>query len=160
MRVGFGYDAHRFVDGRPLVLGGVTVPWRQGLGAHSDGDVLLHALCDALLGAAALGDLGGHFPDDDPRYAGIDSRILLRRVRQLLAEHGLQVANLDLTVVAQAPRLAPHVTAMREHIAVDVRVPLEAAGHQFLHLIHMVRADGGDHDWRSYWATLTFRVRP
>ena len=125
MRVGHGFDAHRFATGRPLVLGGVTVPHDQGLEAHSDGDVVIHALCDALLGAAGLGDIGRHFPDDDPAFAGIDSRVLLRRVRDQLAERRLDVTSVDLTVVAQRPRLAPHVESMRTRLAEDLGMPVE-----------------------------------
>jgi 2-C-methyl-D-erythritol 2,4-cyclodiphosphate synthase len=122
MRVGHGYDAHRFTPGRPLVLGGVTVPHPRGLAAHSDGDVVIHALCDALLGAAGLGDIGRHFPDASAEYAGIDSRVLLRRVVGLLHEGGWRVGNVDLTVIAQAPRLAPHIDAMRATLAADLGV--------------------------------------
>ncbi len=122
MRIGQGYDAHRFSDGRPLVLGGVTVPHPQGLAAHSDGDVLIHALCDALLGAAGLGDIGHHFPDSSAEFAGIDSRILLRRVLASLHQNGLRVHNADLTLVAQRPKLAPHIPAMRALLASDLRV--------------------------------------
>lgn len=122
MRIGHGYDAHRFAPGRRLVLGGVEIPHEQGMAAHSDGDVAIHALCDALLGAAALGDIGQHFPDRDPTYADIDSRVLLRRVVQLLAVQHLRVVNADLTLIAQAPRLAPHVPAMRAHLAQDLGV--------------------------------------
>jgi 2-C-methyl-D-erythritol 2,4-cyclodiphosphate synthase len=122
VRVGHGYDAHRFGPGRPLVLGGVTVPHPQGLVAHSDGDVVIHALCDALLGAAALGDIGRHFPDSSAELAGVDSRVLLRRVLSLLREQGLAVGNVDVTVVAQAPRLAPHIPAMRANLAGDLQV--------------------------------------
>jgi 2-C-methyl-D-erythritol 2,4-cyclodiphosphate synthase len=125
MRVGHGYDAHRFGPGRPLVLGGVTVPHPEGLVAHSDGDVLVHALCDALLGAAGLGDIGRHFPDSSAAYAGIDSRVLLRRVVALIQARGLVVGNADATVIAQVPRLAPHVEAMRANLAADLRVALE-----------------------------------
>ena len=125
MRIGHGYDAHRFGGGRPLVLGGVTIPHPQGLAAHSDGDVLLHALCDALLGAAALGDIGRHFPDSSAAYAGIDSRVLLRQVVALIQGCGLRVGNVDVTVIAQAPRLAPHVEAMRANLAADLEVGLE-----------------------------------
>ena len=125
MRIGHGYDAHRFGADRPLVLGGVTVPHGTGLVAHSDGDVLIHALCDALLGAAGLGDIGRHFPDSDPAYAAIDSRILLRRVVATLHERGLGVQNVDATVVAQRPRLADHIAAMRETLAGDLAVPVE-----------------------------------
>lgn len=123
IRVGHGYDAHRFAAGRRLVLGGVTIEHSHGLAAHSDGDVLLHALCDALLGAAALGDIGTHFSDRSPDYAGIDSRVLLRRVAEMLQAQGLAVGNVDCTLVAQAPRLGPHIPAMVEHIAADLAVP-------------------------------------
>jgi len=118
--IGHGYDAHRFTIGRPLVLGGVTIPYDRGLLAHSDGDVLIHALCDALLGAAGLGDIGRHFPDSAAEYAGIDSRVLLRRVALLLAEQRYTVANVDITLVAQAPKLAPHIDAMKNHLAADL----------------------------------------
>jgi 2-C-methyl-D-erythritol 2,4-cyclodiphosphate synthase len=120
MRVGCGFDAHRFADGRPLVLGGVRLPHDRGLLAHSDGDVLIHALCDALLGAAALGDIGRFFPDSDPAYAGVDSRVLLRRVAALVRDKGYEVANVDATVIAERPRLAPHVSAMVANLAADV----------------------------------------
>jgi 2-C-methyl-D-erythritol 2,4-cyclodiphosphate synthase len=125
MRIGHGLDAHRFTPGRPLVLGGVQIPHDRGLAAHSDGDVVIHALCDALLGAAGLGDIGRHFPDDDPAYAGIDSRLLLRRVKAQLDERRLAVISVDLTVVAQAPRLAPHIDAMRERLAADLELAPE-----------------------------------
>ncbi|MES9923985.1 MAG: 2-C-methyl-D-erythritol 2,4-cyclodiphosphate synthase [Candidatus Thiodiazotropha endolucinida] len=121
MRIGQGYDAHRFEPGSRLVLGGIEVPHDQGLKAHSDGDVLIHALCDALLGAAGLGDIGRHFPDDDPSYAGIDSRILLRRVMEQLHSKGLQVSNADMTIVAQQPKLAPYLDAMRDCLAGDLQ---------------------------------------
>ena len=123
--IGQGIDAHRFAPGRPLVLGGVRIEHDQGLAAHSDGDVLIHALCDALLGAAALGDIGRHFPDDDVQYAGIDSRILLRRVMESLDERGLRVHNADLTVVAQRPRLAPYIAAIGKTLAQDLRCAAE-----------------------------------
>ncbi len=122
MRVGQGYDAHRFASGERLVLGGVEIPHDQGLAAHSNGDVLVHALCDALLGAAGLGDIGRHFPDSSEEFDGIDSRILLRRVVSLLQEKAMRVANVDLTVVAQAPRLAPHVEGMRLNLASDLEL--------------------------------------
>ena len=122
MRIGHGFDAHRFGPGDHVTLGGVRIPHDLGLEAHSDGDVLIHALCDALLGAAALGDIGRHFPDSDPRYRGIDSRILLREVRDALAERGLRVANVDCTVIAQVPRLRPHVAAMCACLAQDLGV--------------------------------------
>jgi 2-C-methyl-D-erythritol 2,4-cyclodiphosphate synthase len=120
MLIGQGFDAHRFAPGGPLVLGGVTIPYDQGMAAHSDGDVVIHALCDALLGAAGLGDIGRHFPDTDAAYAGIDSRILLRRVMGELKGRGLRVHNADLTVIAQRPRLSAHIPAMRETLAADL----------------------------------------
>lgn len=122
MRIGHGYDAHRFGEGRQLVLGGVAIPYPRGMAAHSDGDVLLHALCDALLGGAGLGDIGRHFPDTREEYRGIDSRVLLRRVHVLLREAGLRVGNVDITVVAQAPKLSPHIPLMCERIAADLEV--------------------------------------
>jgi 2-C-methyl-D-erythritol 2,4-cyclodiphosphate synthase len=125
MRVGHGYDAHRLVPDRRLVLGGVEIPFSKGLAAHSDGDVLIHALCDALLGAAALGDIGRHFPDKDPQYAGIDSRVLLRRVVDMLRQKRYRVENVDVTVVAQAPRLAPHLITMRTHLSDDLGIGID-----------------------------------
>jgi 2-C-methyl-D-erythritol 2,4-cyclodiphosphate synthase len=122
MRIGHGYDAHRLTSGRRLVLGGITIPHEQGLAAHSDGDVLIHALCDALLGAAGLGDIGQHFPDSDARFKNADSRIFLREVRARIAVQGWQVSNVDCTVIAQAPRLAPHIEAMRAHLADDLGI--------------------------------------
>ena len=123
MLIGQGIDAHRFGPGRPLVLAGVQVPHDQGLEAHSDGDVAIHALCDALLGAAGLGDIGRHFPDTDAAYAGIDSRILLRRVMASLGDLGLAVHNADLTLVAQQPRLAAYIPAMTLTLATDLGCP-------------------------------------
>jgi len=120
MRIGIGYDVHALVAGRPLVVGGVTVPHSRGLAGHSDADVLLHAICDALLGALALGDLGMHFPDTDPRWKGADSRALLQHVMSLVRARGYAVANLDATVIAQAPKLAPFIQAMRDNVAADV----------------------------------------
>ena len=117
MRVGFGYDVHAFVEGRPLILGGVEIPHTHGLLGHSDADVLLHAICDALLGAAALGDLGRHFPDSDPAYKGISSLILLQQTGALVKEHGFVITNMDTTLVLQKPRLAPHIPQMVEHIS-------------------------------------------
>ena len=117
LRVGHGYDVHRLVEGRALILGGVTVPFDRGLLGHSDADVLTHAVMDALLGAAALGDIGKLFPDSDAAYAGADSIALLERVTALLREHGWQVGNVDATVVAQAPKLAPYIPEMRRHLA-------------------------------------------
>lgn len=122
MRIGQGFDAHRFAPGRPLIIGGVHIEHELGLAAHSDGDVLLHALCDALLGAAGLGDIGRHFPDTDSAYENVDSRVLLRRVVELLAGQGLGVVNVDLTIVAQAPKMAPYISAMCAHIAADLKV--------------------------------------
>ena len=117
MRVGFGYDVHAFVEGRPLILGGVEIPHTHGLLGHSDADVLLHAICDALLGAAALGDLGLHFPDSNPAYKGISSLILLQQTGALVKEHGFAITNMDSTLVLQQPRLAPHIPQMVEHIS-------------------------------------------
>lgn len=125
MLIGQGYDAHRFAPRRPLVLGGVTIAYDEGLLAHSDGDVLIHALCDALLGAAGLGDIGGHFPDSDTAYAGMDSRIFLRRCVALLAERGLAPHNADITLVAQRPKLAPHREQMRSVLAGDLGIAPE-----------------------------------
>jgi len=120
MRIGHGYDAHRFKAGGRLVLGGVTIPHDKGLEAHSDGDVLIHAICDALLGAAALGDIGKHFPNASEELKGINSRVLLRRVADLLHERGFEVANVDATVVAETPRIAPFVAEMRVRLAADL----------------------------------------
>jgi 2-C-methyl-D-erythritol 2,4-cyclodiphosphate synthase len=122
MFIGQGYDAHRFAPGRPLVLGGVHIEHEQGLAAHSDGDVVVHALCDALLGAAGLGDIGHHFPDSDAQYLGIDSRILLRTVVETLYLEGFKVHNVDLTLVAQQPRMAPHIPLMRSRLAADLQL--------------------------------------
>lgn len=122
MRIGHGFDVHAFGDGDFVTLGGVRIPHSRGLIAHSDGDVLLHALCDALLGAAGLGDIGRHFPDSSAAFKDIDSRILLRRVVALLREQQLAVGNVDATLIAQAPRMAPHIPAMRERIAADLNV--------------------------------------
>jgi len=122
LRIGQGYDAHRFKEGGRLVLGGVEIDYPQGMAAHSDGDVVLHALCDALLGAAGLGDIGRHFPDSDAAFKGIDSRILLRSVNRKLNEAGYTVSNADLTIIAQAPRLAPHIDRMRRIIAEDLSI--------------------------------------
>lgn len=123
MRIGHGFDVHAFGPGNRVTIGGVSIVHSHGVVAHSDGDVALHALCDALLGAAGLGDIGGMFPDTDPRWRGADSRELLRLVVARLAESGLQVSNADLTVIAQAPRLAPHISEMRARISADLRVP-------------------------------------
>ncbi|MGB5451751.1 MAG: 2-C-methyl-D-erythritol 2,4-cyclodiphosphate synthase [Sedimenticolaceae bacterium] len=125
MRIGHGFDAHRFCEGGHVTIGGVRIDHDKGLEAHSDGDVLVHAVCDALLGAAGLGDIGLHFPDSDDRYRGIDSRVLLRRVRDALAERGLRVSNLDSTVIAQAPRMGPHIQLMRSRLAEDMGVAVD-----------------------------------
>jgi len=125
LRIGQGYDAHQFKEGDHIIIGGVTIPFEKGMAAHSDGDVALHALCDALLGAAALGDIGKHFPDTDAAFKGIDSRILLRDVVAKLNGLGFAVVNVDVTIVAQAPKMAPHIPLMREHIAADLAVALD-----------------------------------
>jgi 2-C-methyl-D-erythritol 2,4-cyclodiphosphate synthase len=126
MKIGQGFDAHALVAGRKLVIGGVEIPYEKGLAGHSDADVLIHALCDALLGAAGLGDIGAHFPDSDTRYKDISSRKLLVEVRKLLDGRGLRVVNVDATVIAQAPKLAPHIAAMRANLAADLGVAQEA----------------------------------
>ncbi|MDD6033612.1 MAG: 2-C-methyl-D-erythritol 2,4-cyclodiphosphate synthase [Oscillospiraceae bacterium] len=123
MRIGQGYDVHRLVEGRKLILGGVEIPCEKGLLGHSDADVLTHAVMDALLGALALGDIGKHFPDNDPAYEGADSIALLRRVGEMLRERGWQVVNIDSTVAAQAPKLSPHIPAMRRNIAAALGIP-------------------------------------
>ena len=125
-RIGQGYDVHRLTEGRALVLGGVTVPYERGLLGHSDADVVLHALMDALLGAAALGDIGKLFPDSDGRYRGADSRALLREVARRLGEEGFTVGNVDVTLVAQRPKVVPYVPEMRRNIASDLGVDLDA----------------------------------
>lgn len=125
MRIGHGFDVHAFGPGEFIMLGGVHIPHTQGLIAHSDGDVLLHALCDALLGAAGLGDIGQHFPDSSAAFRNIDSRILLRRVVLLLQERRLAVGNVDATIIAQTPRMAPHIAAMRECLAADLNIALD-----------------------------------
>ena len=124
MRIGYGYDVHRLVENRPLIIGGVTIDYEKGLLGHSDADVLLHAVSDALLGAAALGDIGKHFPDTDPAFKGIDSRILLRKVVKLLHDNGYEIGNLDATIIAQAPKMAPHIEKMRENIASDCGISI------------------------------------
>lgn len=117
MRIGMGYDVHKLVEGRELILGGVYIPWEKGLLGHSDADVLIHAVMDALLGAAALGDIGKHFPDTDPAYKGISSIVLLQHVAALLKENGFAVVNIDATVIAQKPKMAPHIPRMTENMA-------------------------------------------
>lgn len=120
MRIGQGFDAHTFKEGDHVILGGVKIPHEQGMAAHSDGDVLIHALCDALLGAMALGDIGQHFPDTSDDYKGIDSRILLRQVEEMMRQRGLRLVNADMTLIAQAPKLAPHIDVMRTVLAEDL----------------------------------------
>ncbi|MFV1997295.1 MAG: 2-C-methyl-D-erythritol 2,4-cyclodiphosphate synthase [Acidiferrobacterales bacterium] len=122
MRVGHGYDVHALVEGRDLILGGVKIPHSKGLQGHSDADVLIHSICDALLGAAGLGDIGRHFPDKDEQLKNIDSRILLRHVREMLEDSAWKVGNVDATIIAQAPKLAPHISQMIEYLADDLRV--------------------------------------
>jgi 2-C-methyl-D-erythritol 2,4-cyclodiphosphate synthase len=122
MRVGQGFDVHALVPARRLVIGGVDIPHDRGLAGHSDADVLLHAICDALIGAAGLGDIGTHFPDTDPRYEGADSRALLRSVVDLVRHSGYRVVNIDSTIIAQAPKMAPHIGRMRENIAADIGI--------------------------------------
>ena len=125
MRIGHGYDVHKFADDRKLILGGVEIPYEKGLLGHSDADVLLHALCDALLGAAALGDIGKHFPDNDIAYKDIDSRILLRSVNEKIVDLGYRISNVDITVIAQAPKLAMYINTMRENIACDLKIDID-----------------------------------
>jgi len=122
MRIGQGFDVHALVTGRRLIIGGVDIPFDKGLDGHSDADVLLHAICDALLGAAGLGDIGRHFPDTDARYKGADSRVLLRAVALKLAQAQWTITNIDCTIIAQAPKMAPHIAAMQANIAADLDV--------------------------------------
>ena len=126
MRIGHGYDVHRLVSGRELIIGGENIPFEMGLLGHSDADVLLHAVCDALLGAAALGDIGKHFPDSDPRFEGIDSRILLRKTAELLRGKGYRIVNIDATIIAQRPKLAGFIEKMRGNIASDCGIGTDA----------------------------------
>ena len=125
LRIGQGYDAHKFKEGDHIVIGGVSIPYEKGMAAHSDGDVALHSLCDALLGAAALGDIGKHFPDTDNAFKGIDSRILLRDVVAKLKSLGFGIVDVDVTIIAQAPKMAPHIPLMREYIAADLGIALD-----------------------------------
>lgn len=124
MRIGHGYDVHGFTEGDHLIIGGVNIAHDKAFAAHSDGDVLLHAICDALLGALALGDIGKHFPDTADEFANIDSRILLRRVINVVCQRGFKVVNIDATIIAQAPKMRPYIDAMRAHIADDTKTPL------------------------------------
>ena len=125
IRVGHGFDVHAFAENRRLIIGGVDIPYELGLAGHSDADVLLHAICDALLGAAGLGDIGRHFPDSDAAFAGIDSRILLRRVVVQLQQLGWRIGNVDTTIIAQAPKMAPHIARMTAHIASDLGIGID-----------------------------------
>jgi 2-C-methyl-D-erythritol 2,4-cyclodiphosphate synthase len=125
IRIGQGYDVHRFKPDGDVILGGVKIDYEQGLEAHSDGDVVLHALCDALLGAAALGDIGKHFPDTDPEFKGADSRVLLRHVYNIVQKKAYSLVNADITIIAQAPKMAPHIAAMCENIATDLMVGID-----------------------------------
>jgi len=125
MRIGQGYDVHAFGEGDHIIIGGVSIAHEHGLVAHSDGDVLIHALCDALLGAAALGDIGQHFPDTDPNYSGADSRELLREVISLVTSKGYQIANADMTIIAQAPKMSPHIDQMRNNLAEDMSCSID-----------------------------------
>jgi 2-C-methyl-D-erythritol 2,4-cyclodiphosphate synthase len=125
IRVGHGFDVHAFAENRKLIIGGVDIPHDLGLAGHSDADVLLHAICDALLGAAGLGDIGRHFPDTDATFAGIDSRILLRRVVEQLQQRNWRVGNVDATIIAQAPKMAPHIARMTAHIADDLGIAID-----------------------------------
>lgn len=120
MRIGHGYDVHQFCDDRPLIIGGVNIPYDKGLAGHSDADVLIHAICDALLGAAALGDIGQHFPDTDDDYDNIDSRVLLRHVAKLLSNKNYSISNIDATIIAQAPKMSPHIDAMKKNLVDDL----------------------------------------
>ncbi len=125
MRIGMGYDVHRLVEGRDMIIGGVKIPYEKGLLGHSDADVLLHAISDAILGAAALGDIGKHFPDTDPAYKGISSLLLLKKVGELIAEQGFFIENIDATIIAQAPKMRPHIDAMRQNIAEALGIMME-----------------------------------
>ena len=124
MRIGQGYDVHAFAENRKLILGGVEIPFEKGLAGHSDADVLIHAICDALLGAAAMGDIGKHFPDTDADFENIDSRILLRHVAGLLEKEGYKVGNIDATIIAQRPKMLPHINTMRENLSADLKIDI------------------------------------
>lgn len=124
MRIGHGYDAHTFAEGRPLILGGVTIPYEKGLAAHSDGDAVIHALCDAILGAAGLGDIGSYFPDTSSEFKNIDSRILLRKVMELVRDKKFSLINADITIQAQAPKMAPYLGAMKKNLASDLNIDI------------------------------------
>jgi len=125
MRIGQGYDVHQLVEGRPLIIGGVDIPYERGLAGHSDADVLLHAICDAMLGAAALGDIGQHFPDTEERFEGADSRLLLREVNRMLKQNSYSIVNIDATIIAQRPKLSPFIQAMREKVVSDLHIEID-----------------------------------
>jgi 2-C-methyl-D-erythritol 2,4-cyclodiphosphate synthase len=125
MRIGHGYDVHRLVEGRLLILGGVTIPYEKGLEGHSDADAVIHALCDAILGALCLGDIGNHFPDTDPEFKNVDSRILLKHIVSLMKEKNYELGNADITILAQAPKMTTHIPAMRENLASDLGSKIE-----------------------------------
>ncbi len=144
MRIGQGFDVHALVAGRKLVIGGVHVPYEKGLEGHSDADVLIHAICDALLGAAALGDIGRHFPDTDPAYKGADSRVLLRAVAQKIAAARFTVANIDSTIIAQAPRMAPHIAQMAANISADLGIKIASVNVKATTTEHLGFAGRGE----------------
>lgn len=124
MRIGHGYDAHCLVEDRPLILGGVTIPYEKGLEGHSDADAVIHALCDAILGALCMGDIGKHFPDTDPNLKNVDSRILLKQVYDLMIENNFMLGNADITILAQAPKMSPHISAMKKNLSSDLKIDL------------------------------------
>ena len=144
MRIGNGFDVHRLVPDRRCIICGVEIPYHLGLLGHSDADVALHALADALLGAAALGDIGAHFPDTDPEYAGADSRVLLRQVRQILSRAGFTPVNVDVTIIAQQPKMLPHIPQMRANIAADLDIPLSAVSVKATTTEHLGFTGRGD----------------
>lgn len=144
MRIGQGFDVHQLVEGRKLIIGGVHIPYAKGLLGHSDADVLLHAICDALLGAAALGDIGKHFADTDAKYKDIDSRILLRDIAQKIKAAGYRIANVDATIIAQAPKMAPHIPQMAANIAADLDVALGAVNVKATTTEHLGYAGRGE----------------
>ena len=144
MRIGQGFDVHQLVAGRKLIIGGVDIPYEKGLLGHSDADVLLHAICDALLGAAALGDIGKHFADSDAKFKNIDSRILLREVLHLVRAQGYRIANVDATIIAQAPRMAPHIGQMVTHIAADLGLERSAVNVKATTTEHLGFAGRGE----------------
>lgn len=156
-RTGMGFDVHKLVEGRDLWICGVKIPYHLGLLGHSDADVALHALCDALLGAAALRDIGYHFPDTDDRYKGADSRVLLRRVREILHEANYQIGNVDVTIVVQAPKMLPHIEAMRQNIATDLMIDLDCVSVKATTTEHLGFTGRGE-GIAAYATTLIARV--